>query len=333
MAEQKQTQAMSVQQKRNDLAALLKQMQPQLQLVLPKHMTPEKMTRIALTAWSKTPELLDCNPQSIAACVMTASELALELSGPLGQAYMVPRWNKKTQSKEATFQVGYRGLIDLAMRNGRVRNFSAHVVHLKDTFYFRYGTSPKLDHEPTAQADKGPVTHVYAVAIQTNGGYDFEVMSFQEIVEFVEKYVDMTSFSPWKTAWDEMAKKTVIRRLSKRLPMSIQYAEAVVADEAPYLRDSHFTAIGQSAQADPMMSISGPATIDDVKKQAEAEAAAAGKKEEAGKKDEEHGDSYEGDAETQKLVDELVPKKEDPKKEEAKPSKQRRQFDQDEGLR
>lgn len=331
MTEQKTpaSQAMSVQQRRNDLASLLKTMQPQIQLALPKHITAERMTRVALTAWSKTPALLECSAQSIAGCVMTAAELALELSGPLGQAYMVPRWNKKANCKEATFQVGYRGLIDLAIRNGRLRQFSAHTVHLKDQFYYRYGTSPKLDHEPSNDPDRGPVTHVYAVAIQTNGGFDFEVMTFNDIVAFVNQYVDgpEKESSPWRTAWDEMAKKTVIRKLSKRLPMTILYAEAVVADEAPFIRDSNFTAaIGQS---DPMIAIGGP-TIDDVKKQAEQEAAA----QKDVKKSADAGANQDADdPETQKLVDELAPRDSAKKEEATKSPKQKRQFDQDEGVR
>lgn len=217
---------------RAELNALLLQSEKQIARALPKHLTAERMCRVAMTAYSKTPELQKCSAMSIVACVLQASEMGLELTGPLGQAYMIPRWNKKTGSNEATFQIGYRGLIDLAYRSGRVKTFCAHVVHQNDTFDYQYGSDPKLVHKPT-EANRGDVTHVYAICIQTNGGVDFEVMSFQDIVDHANQYSDGVDkpFSPWKTAWKEMAKKTAIRRLAKRVPLSIEFTAAAVSDE------------------------------------------------------------------------------------------------------
>jgi recombination protein RecT len=189
------------------------------------------MSRVAITAYSKSTELQKCSAMSIVAGVIQASEMGLELTGPLGHAYLVPRWNSKTKSLEATFQIGYRGFIDLAHRSGRVKTFCAQVVYQNDTFDFQYGSDPKLHHKPT-ETTRGDVTHVYAVCLQTNGGVDFEVFTLQDIVDHVTQYCPDAdkAWSPWKTAWKEMAKKTVIRRLAKRVPLSVEFARAADLD-------------------------------------------------------------------------------------------------------
>lgn len=191
------------------------------------------MIRVAMTAFLKTPLLQKCSAASIVACVVQASELGLELTGPLGQAYMVPYWNKHSKCEEAQFQVGYRGLIDLAYRSGKVETFASRVVYANDHFKFRYGTDPKIEHIPTME-DPGEIKAVYAVIRIKGGGFDFEVMSKKQIDEHRAKYSKQKAdgnFSPWNTAYEEMAKKTPIRRLAKRVPLSIELVTAAVVDE------------------------------------------------------------------------------------------------------
>lgn len=227
--------AMTAQPKKStglaELNDLLKRSEKQIAMALPKHMTPERMIRVAMTAYSKTPELQKCSSLSIVGCVVQASEMGLELTGPLGHAYMVPRWNNKTKCKEATFQIGYRGFVALAYRSGQVKTFCSHEVRERDEFSYQYGTHPTLSHKP-ADKDRGDITHVYAVCLQTNGGVDFEVMSIDDVHEHVKQYCDTESdFSPWKTAFVEMAKKTPLRKLAKRVPLSIELTRAAVVDE------------------------------------------------------------------------------------------------------
>ena len=141
------------------LHALLQRSKAQIALALPRHMTPERMIRVALTACHRSPALLECSPVSVLGCVIQAGELGLELTGPLGQAYMVPYWNKNTKQKEAQFQVGYRGLIKLAFNSSMVSYFNAHCVHENDAFEFNYGTSQRLKHTPslTTRGDRKSV--------------------------------------------------------------------------------------------------------------------------------------------------------------------------------
>lgn len=211
--------------------SLLERSKGQIAKALPRHLTPERMIRMAVTAFSSTPLLQECDVTSIVGCVVKASELGLELTGPLGHAYMVPRKNKGRW--EANFQVGYRGFIDLAYRTGRVKTFCAHEVRAGDNFDYQYGTDPYVIHKP-AQTGDGEITHVYAVCIQTNGGIDFEVMTADQVDAHAKKYSDSlkSEYSPWNTAWAEMAKKTVIRKLAKRVPLSAEFAKALTVDEA-----------------------------------------------------------------------------------------------------
>lgn len=204
----------------------------QIAMALPRHITPDKMIRTALTAMRANPGLFECSPMSVLGALMQAAQLGLELTGPLGHAYMVPFWNKQTQMKEAQFQIGYRGLIALAHRSGKIRTFCAHIVHQNDYFDYEYGTEAFLKHKP-AKKDRGLVTDVYAVVITTDDGKDFEVMSVDDIEKHKEKFSQTWNkgFSPWKTAWDEMAKKTPLRRLAKRVPMSTELVQAATLDE------------------------------------------------------------------------------------------------------
>lgn len=214
----------------DNLRDLLIKSKAQIAMALPKHLTPDRLIRVAITACQRVPKLLECSPISIVGCVMQAAELGLELTGPLGQAYMVPYFNKNTGQNEAQFQVGYRGLVELAHRSGRVDSFPARVVCENDLFEFAYGTKPFVKHIPTMD-EPGKVVAVYAVLVLKDGGTDFEVMSAAQINAHRARYSKARGGSPWDTAWEEMAKKTVIRRLAKRAPVSVELTTAAVLDE------------------------------------------------------------------------------------------------------
>lgn len=212
------------------LRDMLVRMQDQIAAALPKHMTPERMIRVALTACQRVPKLLDCDPVSVVGAVVQAAELGLELSGPLGQAYLIPRWNSKTRRNEATFQVGYKGLLSLAYRSADVISFQTGVVRDADFFGYELGTNSHLLHKP-ALRDRGEITHVYAVVKMRSGGALFEVMSAEDIEEHRRKYSQASDSGPWSTAWEEMARKTVARRLAKWAPLSVECQTAAALDE------------------------------------------------------------------------------------------------------
>src|SRR6185503_17866365 len=121
-----------------------------LAMVLPKHLSPERLMRVVLVAVSKSKDLQECSINSILQCVMTGAQLGLDCSGVLGSAYMVPFWNSKVQAYEAVFIPGYRGLVDLARRTGEIEDIYAHVVYQDDVFDYELGAEPRLIHKPSA---------------------------------------------------------------------------------------------------------------------------------------------------------------------------------------
>lgn len=206
--------------------------QKQMALAMPKSMTPDRLTRIVMTECRKAPALLKCSPESFYGAVLQCAALGLEPGSALGHCYMLPFGNGKDRSGRPNAQliIGYRGMIDLARRSGQIISLQAWTVHAQDTFNYQLGLEPDIQHVPASTADRGPVTHVYAVAKLKGGGVQFEVMSRAEI-EKVRSTSKAGNSGPWASHWDEMAKKTVIRRLFKYLPVSIEAVRAVEIDE------------------------------------------------------------------------------------------------------
>lgn len=195
----------------------------QLALAVPKHLNADRMARIAATEVRKNPALLRTEPTSFLGSVMQAAQLGLEPGSALGQAYLVPYGN------QCQLIIGYKGMIDLARRSGQVLSLNAYAVREGDDFNFQLGLKPDIHHVPSLEADriKKPITYVYAVATLKGGGYQFEVMSRAEIEAVRAK---AKSKNIWNSYFEEMAKKTVIRRLFKYLPVSIETLEITNAD-------------------------------------------------------------------------------------------------------
>lgn len=191
---------------------------PRIAEVLPRHLTAERMMRLALSAAGRDPKLMACSPRSFVQAVMIAARLGLEPDGTLGSAYLIP------YKDQCTLIPGYRGLIDLARRSGSVLSIEAHLVHEEDEFALVYGTSPKLRHVPrTDGGNRGEIQGVYALARLKGDICQYDYMTCDE----VEKIRAGKTSTPWRDHWGEMARKTAIRRLCKTLPMSVELAAAL----------------------------------------------------------------------------------------------------------
>lgn len=203
----------------------------QMALAMPRHMTADRLMRIALTEVRKVPALGKCNVQSFMGAIMQCAQLGIEPGAALGHAYLLPFGNGKASDGLANCQliIGYRGMIDLARRSGQIVSLNARSVHANDTFHYSYGLDETLEHVP-APGERGDLTHVYAVAKLKGGGIQFEVMSKADVLK-VKASSKAGNNGPWVSHFDEMAKKTVIRRLFKYLPVSIEMTQAVVLDE------------------------------------------------------------------------------------------------------
>jgi recombination protein RecT len=200
---------------------LLFQQKNQIQMALPKHMNPDRMLRIALTEMRTNPGLQECDPLSICGSIVQASQLGLEPGNSLGHVYLIPFYNSKRRCKECQLMVGYKGLMSLARRSGQITSISARIVHERDSFQYKFGLDESIEHVPCEDEDPGPLSHVYAVAKLKDGGIQFEIMNRAEIdkVKNSLKYKNPV----WESHYEEMAKKTVIRRLSKYLPLSPEF--------------------------------------------------------------------------------------------------------------
>ena len=209
----------------------IKSMEGEIKKALPSVITPERFTRMVLSAISVNPSLAKCTPKSFLGAMMSAAQLGLEPNTPLGQAYLIP-FNNKGQL-EVSFQIGYKGLLDLAYRSGEVDVIQAHIVYENDTFECEYGLNPTLKHVP-ADADRGEPSKVYAVFKTKTGGYGFEVMSMDDVRRHAEKYSQAykSGYSPWKTNFEEMAKKTVLKKVLKYAPMKSDFVRGIVQDES-----------------------------------------------------------------------------------------------------
>lgn len=204
----------------------------QMALALPKALSADRLTRIVLTECRRTPALLKCAPESFFGAVMQCAALGLEPGSALGHCYLLPFGNGKDREGRPNAQliIGYRGMIDLARRSGQIVSLNAYAVYEKDDFSYQLGLHPDIRHVPSADADRGHLTHVYAVAQLKDGGVQFEVLSRADI-EAVRAMSKAGKSGPWVTHYDEMAKKTVVRRLFKYLPVSIEAMQAVEVDE------------------------------------------------------------------------------------------------------
>ena len=230
--EKKQT-AVAAAGKPKTLKDYVQQMIPEIQKALPSVMTPERFTRIVLSALSTTPKLQECTPSSFLGAMMTAAQLGMEPNTPLGQAYLTPRWNGKKQTNECTFQLGYKGLIDLAYRSGQVSTIAAHTVYQNDEFSYELGLEPKLHHVP-AMTGRGDAIGFYALYKTKDGGFGFEVMSVEDARAHAQRFSEAAkkgySSSSWDTNFEEMAKKTVLKKVLKYAPLKTEFMREIAQD-------------------------------------------------------------------------------------------------------
>lgn len=228
---QTQQKAVTAAGKPKTMQDYIKAMEPAIKAALPSVITPERFTRITLSALSTNAQLCECTPKSFLGAMMTAAQLGLEPNTPLGQAYLIPYNNNKARCKECQFQIGYKGLIDLAYRSGEVSVIQAHVVHENDKFEYSLGLEPTLEHVP-AMKDRGDPIAYYAMYRKKDGGFGFEVMSIDDVREHAKKYSKAFGYGPWQTNFDEMAKKTVLKKLLKYAPMKTDFVRAAAQDES-----------------------------------------------------------------------------------------------------
>ena len=205
-------------------------MQGEIKKALPAVLTPERFTRMVLSAVSANKDLAACETKSFLAAMMQAAQLGLEPNTPLGQAYIIPYRDNKSGTLRAQFQLGYKGMIDLAYRSDQVSVIDAQVVYENDEFDYELGLEPKLKHKP-ALSNRGKAILYYAMFRTKDGGYGFQVMSYDDVVTHARKYSKAFTSGPWSNNFDEMAKKTVLKKVLKYAPLKSDFLRGLTADE------------------------------------------------------------------------------------------------------
>lgn len=199
---------------------------------LPKHMDADRLARIATTTIKTTPKLMECSATSLLGALMLSAQTGLE-PGPLGHVYFVPRWNGKTRTQECQWQLGYRGIIELARNSGRLVSIEAREVCVNDEFTYAYGLDEKLHHVPFMGGKRGDIIAAWGLAKFTDGGHYFVVLSRADIDEAMARSDSaVKGFGPWITDYAAMARKTVIRRMAPFLPLSAEQAQVIAQDES-----------------------------------------------------------------------------------------------------
>lgn len=210
-----------------DLKALISsdKMRRQFAMALPKHCTPERFCRVALTALTRTPKLAQCTQQSVMKCLLDLSSLGLEPDGR--RAHLIP------YGQECTLVIDYKGLLELVKRSGEVAVMHCDIVCERDQFErgVDMERGPYIKWTP-ANGDRGECIGAFSMVKMKEGGGEWEYMT-REQIESVRSRSRAAKSGPWVTDWEEMARKTVFRRHSKRLPISSEEVrEAIQIDDA-----------------------------------------------------------------------------------------------------
>lgn len=209
----------------------------------------------AITALSTVDKLSECDPGSLLGAVMTCAQLGLRIGGALGQAYVLPFWNTDRRRREATFVLGYKGLVKLAAQSGRVRGLVSRTVFEQEVPKFLlswYHDRDELRHEPYLYGHPGKPVLYYSRALLPDGGYQVTRPVHREAMQaFRRRYVKIKS-GPWfddrgeaGDGFEAMSHKTVLKQLGKTLPLSAECSLAIAADGGVRFDDRPDADIGE----------------------------------------------------------------------------------------
>lgn len=205
-------------------------MEPEIKKALPSMIKPERFIRMVYSTLSANPELQQCTPQSFLSAMMSAAQAGVEPNSVTGEAWILPYRDHGTL--KAQFQLGAQGQARIAARDGTVV-LPPQTVYENDELVYELGTDQKLKHVP-AFKNRGEVIGYYAV--WTNKKYDsygFYFMSKEDMEKFAKQYSKAydSGYSPWQTAFDQMAEKTVVKKVLKWAPKSVETAALLSLDE------------------------------------------------------------------------------------------------------
>lgn len=224
------TSAIAIKDRVNGLRKVLESKLDTVARTLPAgFMSPARFNQIVVSLCANNPYLLECQPTSLIAAVLQCASLGLSPEPAMGQYYFLP-FKGKVQGIP-----GYKGLANLAWRSEAIASLSMQVVRDGDEFDYELGSNAYVKHKPRAPL-ASPITHAYATAKPIGGENMFEVLTLEEVNAVMARSPSAgKSFSPWKSDYAAMAKKTAFRRLAKLLPIASEksrhLAKALDLDE------------------------------------------------------------------------------------------------------
>ncbi|MFP5277004.1 MAG: recombinase RecT [Acidobacteriota bacterium] len=210
-----------IQLARNNIVQLLEKQKAQITMALPKHLTADRLCRVAVTEMSKNPQLFQCDPTSVLASIITGAQLGLEF-GVDGQAYLIP------YKGVCQFVPGWKGYVDLISRAGRAAVWTG-AVRPGDEFDYDLGDKPFVSHKP-GDDDVTPFTKVYAVG-RINGAQwpVIEVWSRKKVESHLKRYnkVGDRHYALQNENNLEMyGRKVALLQVMKYMPKSVEVRQA-----------------------------------------------------------------------------------------------------------
>lgn len=236
----------------NNLINVVNKMGSEMEKILPKFLTPERMMRVTVSQIRKTPKLAECSIDSVLSCIMELARVGLEPDGR--NAHLIP-YNKSVKNPngswdkimECQLQIDYKGIVQLAFNSGKIATIHAEKVCENDLFIYNRGIVEK--HRPKFN-DRGKIILFYCYVKFKDGTEKFEVMDISEIEE-IRARSKSPNKGPWHTDYGEMGKKTVFRRLSKWLPLNAETIDAIQLYDGEFINQVA-EKINQKAMIQPM---------------------------------------------------------------------------------
>jgi recombination protein RecT len=209
-----------------EVRTAVEKMAPQFKAALPSHIPVERFVRTTLTAVQTNPDLMEADRRTLFAAATRAAQMGLLPDGREGAIV--------TFGGKCSFMPMLGGILKLVRNSGELASIDAQIVYKADKFTYRPGIDLVPQHEPDWFGDRGEVVGVYAVAKMKDGAAYVEILSKKQ-VEQVRAVSRSKNAGPWSTWWDEMARKTAIRRLAKRLPLSTDLDGVVHEDDELFM--------------------------------------------------------------------------------------------------
>lgn len=231
--------------KPKDFPAMLTAWLPEIKRALPKHLNADRMARIALTAFRRTPKLAECDPRSVFAAVIQASQLGLE-PDTLGRSYLIPYEKRKkingqwkTVGTECQFVPGWKGLVDL-MNRSKEGSVWTGAVFDGDDFEYELGDKPYVRHVPRGEDHAERLTHVYAIGRVKGAEWPVvEVWPVSKVLKHRDRYNKVGERHYSFDNFEMYARKVALLQVLKYMPCSAEMVAAMDLNDAAEVGNQH----------------------------------------------------------------------------------------------